>query len=98
MNTQSRMFERGKPDMPSLGGRKKSVTIDQVAAQAGVSKTTVSRFLNGRYDALSNETRERASTVCVHRRVTSFCWWTAVTTLSGSAWGSGICWKIRWMG
>jgi LacI family kdg operon repressor len=60
---QSRMSERGKPDMPSLGGRKKSVTIDQVAAQAGVSKTTVSRFLNGRYDALSNETRERVEEV-----------------------------------
>jgi LacI family kdg operon repressor len=39
--------------------RGKRVTIDDVAAQAGVSKTTVSRYLNGRYDALSSETRER---------------------------------------
>lgn len=43
--------------------RQKRVTIDQVAAQAGVSKTTVSRFLNGRYDALSSETRERIGQV-----------------------------------
>ncbi len=40
-------------------GRENRVTIDQVAEQAGVSKTTVSRYLNGRYDVLSDETRER---------------------------------------
>lgn len=40
-------------------GRSKRVTIDQVAECAGVSKTTISRYLNGRYDALSDETRER---------------------------------------
>ena len=44
-------------------GREKRVTIDQVAQQAGVSKTTVSRYLNGRYDALSDETRERIGLV-----------------------------------
>lgn len=45
--------------MSGLPGREKRVTIDQVAAQAGVSKTTISRYLNGRYEALSAETRER---------------------------------------
>ena len=44
-------------------GRENRVTIDQVAAQAGVSKTTISRYLNGRYDALSSETRERVREV-----------------------------------
>lgn len=46
--------------MPEKGDQqKKRVTIDQVAAQAGVSKTTVSRYLNQRYDALSENTRQR---------------------------------------
>lgn len=45
----------------SDGGKK--VTIDNVAAMAGVSKTTVSRYLNGRYDALSLETRKRIEQV-----------------------------------
>jgi len=35
------------------------VTIDQVAAECGVSKTTVSRFLNGRFGNMSAETKER---------------------------------------
>ncbi len=42
-----------------LRGQAKPVTIDQVAERSGVSKTTVSRYLNGRYDALSEETRMR---------------------------------------
>ena len=41
----------------------KKVTIDHVASLAGVSKTTVSRYLNGRYDALSDETRIRIAQV-----------------------------------
>lgn len=41
----------------------KKVTIDHVASLAGVSKTTVSRYLNGRYDALSDETRVRIAKV-----------------------------------
>ena len=46
--------------MPEKGEQQvKRVTIDQVAAQAGVSKTTVSRYLNQRYDALSEDTRQR---------------------------------------
>ncbi len=35
------------------------MTIDQVAEICGVSKTTVSRFLNGKYDNMSVATRER---------------------------------------
>ena len=39
------------------------VTIADVAREAGVSITTVSRFINGRYDAMSTETRERLQAV-----------------------------------
>jgi len=39
--------------------RSKRVTIDEVAKKAGVSKTSISRYLNGRYEFLSEETRER---------------------------------------
>ncbi len=35
------------------------MTIDQVAQRAGVSKTTISRYLNQRYDILGKETKER---------------------------------------
>lgn len=42
---------------------KKKVTINQVAEQAGVSKTTISRFLNGHYGNMSQETKEKIATV-----------------------------------
>lgn len=42
---------------------KKKVTINQVAEQAGVSKTTVSRFLNNNYKNMSLETKERIAAV-----------------------------------
>ncbi|WP_312561399.1 LacI family DNA-binding transcriptional regulator [Anaerospora sp.] len=39
------------------------VTINDVAARARVSKTTVSHYLNGRYDSMSKETRENIAQV-----------------------------------
>lgn len=42
---------------------KKSVTIGDIAQAAGVSKTTVSRYLNGKYGMMSDETRVRIETV-----------------------------------
>lgn len=42
---------------------KKKVTINQVAEQAGVSKTTISRFLNNNYKNMSQETKERIAKV-----------------------------------
>ena len=36
---------------------KKKVTITQVAEEANVSKTTVSRYINGKYNEISDETR-----------------------------------------
>lgn len=41
----------------------KKITIDSVAALAGVSKTTVSRYLNGKYSMLSSETKLRIERV-----------------------------------
>ena len=41
----------------------KKVTIDQVATLCGVSKTTVSRFLNHKYENISEETRQRIEQV-----------------------------------
>ena len=41
----------------------KKVTIDQVARLCGVSKTTVSRFLNHKYENISEETRRRIERV-----------------------------------
>lgn len=42
---------------------KKSVTIADIAQAAGVSKTTVSRYLNGKYGMMSTETKARIETV-----------------------------------
>ena len=39
----------------------KKVTINQVANYCGVSKTTISRFLNGKYENMSAETKEKIS-------------------------------------
>ena len=44
-------------------GTGKKVTIDQVAKLCGVSKTTVSRYLNHRYENISEETRRRIERV-----------------------------------
>lgn len=41
----------------------KNLTIMDIAKTAGVSKTTVSRYLNGKYEYMSAETRERIRTV-----------------------------------
>lgn len=40
---------------------RKSITISDIAKRAGVSKTTVSRYLNGKYEFMSQQTRERIS-------------------------------------
>lgn len=37
----------------------KKLTIDEVARLCGVSKTTISRYLNGKYENISADTRER---------------------------------------
>lgn len=42
---------------------KKHVTIADIARAAGVSRTTVSRYLNGKYSMMSAETRTRIETV-----------------------------------
>lgn len=41
----------------------KRTTILDIARAAGVSKTTVSRYLNGKYEYMSSQTRERIQTV-----------------------------------
>jgi LacI family kdg operon repressor len=43
--------------------KKKSVTISLVAKTAGVSKTTVSRYLNGKFEFMSAETKSRIQKV-----------------------------------
>lgn len=42
---------------------KKKITIVDVAEKAGVSKTTISRYLNGKYEYMSAESRERIGEV-----------------------------------
>ncbi len=42
---------------------KSSLTISDIAKSAGVSKTTVSRFLNGKYEYMSQSTRERIESI-----------------------------------
>ncbi|WP_066086615.1 LacI family DNA-binding transcriptional regulator [Neobacillus novalis] len=44
-------------------GEKIRVTINEVAKKANVSKTTVSRYLNGKYEYMSEETKELLGTV-----------------------------------
>lgn len=39
----------------------KKVTINQVAEYCGVSKTTISRYLNGKFENMSDETKDRIS-------------------------------------
>ena len=45
------------------GARRKKVTIVDVAAKAGVSKTTISRYLNGKFEYMSEESRQRIASV-----------------------------------
>ena len=40
-----------------------AVTINDVARAAGISKSTVSQYLNGRFEFMSYETRQRISQV-----------------------------------
>ncbi len=42
--------------------KKSSVTIADVAAKAGVSKTTVSRYLNGKYEFMSENSQKKIQT------------------------------------
>lgn len=42
---------------------KDSITINDVAEAAGVSKTTISRYLNGKYEYMSQETRKQIQSV-----------------------------------
>ncbi|MEA4912599.1 MAG: LacI family DNA-binding transcriptional regulator [Oscillospiraceae bacterium] len=44
-------------------GAKDKITINDVAKAAGVSKTTVSRYINGRYELMSEKTRARVASV-----------------------------------
>lgn len=46
-----------------MGGMTGKVTIGDVAKQVGVSKTTVSRYLNGKYEFMSAESQKRIQAV-----------------------------------
>lgn len=46
-----------------MPGTRKKVNINDIAVAAGVSKTTVSRYLNGRPDLMSEKTRERIKSI-----------------------------------
>ena len=46
-----------------MAQEKKKVTISDIAAAAGVSKATVSRYINGRSELMTDKTRERIQTV-----------------------------------
>lgn len=48
-------------DMSDTTGKR--VTINDIAKMAGVSKATVSRYLNGKYNLMSAETRQRIEAV-----------------------------------
>ena len=43
--------------------KNKNITIDIVSQKANVSKTTISRYLNGKFEHMSGETRERIKNV-----------------------------------
>ncbi len=43
--------------------KRENVTIKMISEKAKVSKTTVSRFLNGKYDFMSDKTRERIQSI-----------------------------------
>lgn len=55
------LFDRTYSEMKHKDS--KNVTIADIAQAAGVSKTTVSRYLNGKYNMMSAETRTRIETV-----------------------------------
>lgn len=46
-----------------MTGKGERVTIADVASAAGVSKTTISRYINGKYEYMSDESRERIAAV-----------------------------------
>jgi len=43
--------------------KKRNITIVDVAAKAGVSKTTISRYLNGKFEFMSNESKAKITQV-----------------------------------